>query len=430
MAGQRTAHPVEADQPSGEGEAQLPELAAFLLALGRALVAAGAPVNEIEARLLTVAEAYGSPRARILVFPTFLQVVVEPGRATMTELTRSAGGALRLDQIAALYELLGRAEAGRVPVGEGSAAVAQVYAMRPRHGPAVTVTGHAILTVGICLVLQPTPGDLVLTALLGVLVGLLRLVGARWGSLQTILPVLAALVVSGLAFAAADHGWVHADLRAVIAPLATFLPGAAVTMGVVELSAGELVTGSSRLVAGTLQLLLLAFGILVGSHAAGAPGPARIGEYPHDLLGAWAPWLGVLVFGLGNAVYQSAPRRQFGWLLVVLYAAWLGQWAGGRAFGGYVSGFTGALVMTIVAYAAERLPSGPPALESFLPAFWLLVPGALGLIGLTDYLAHAQAAGGHDLVAALAATLSIALGVLCGYPIYRSVSRFLPRAGP
>ena len=383
-------------------------------------------MNEIQERLLLVANAYGAPEARILVFPTFVQVVGQPGRATMTELTRYAGGALRLDQIAELYELVRRAEAGHIQLGEGTAAVADVFAMLPRHRPAAVVAGHTVLTVGVCLVLQPSLGDLVLAALLGALVGLIRLVGARWGSLQTILPVLAALVVSAFAVWAADHGWVHADLRAVIAPLVTFLPGAALTMGVVELSAGELITGSSRLVAGMLQLLLLAFGILAGAQLVEYANATGLREHPHELLGAWAPWLGVLVFGLGIAVYQSAPRHRLGWLLLVLYAAWVGQWAGDLAFGGYISGFTGALVMTIVAYVVERLPHGPPALVSFLPAFWLLVPGALGLIGLTQYITHAGATGAHDLYATLAATIAIALGVLCGYPIYRSISRFLP----
>jgi len=414
---------------TSEAGARLPELEAFLLALGRSLVAASAPVNEIQAQLLAIAGAYGAPRARILVFPTYLQVVAEPGRATMTELTRSPG-ALRLDQIAALFELVRRAEKGRVRVGEGSAVVARVLAMRPRHGPAVTVAGHAILTTGVCLLLQPSPGDLPLAALLGALVGLLHLLGARWGSLQAVLPVLAALVVSGLVFAAAGRAGVHADLRAVIAPLVTFLPGTALTIGVVELSAGELVTGSSRLVAGMVQLLLLAFGVFAGPHAAVSTSPARLAGHPHDLLGAWAPWLGVLVFGLGIVIYQSAPRRAVGWLLLVLYASWLGQWAGAHAFGGYASGFTGALVMTIVAYALEHLPSGPPALVSFLPAFWLLVPGALGLTGITEYLTNAPATGGRDLAATLAATIAIALGVLCGYPIYRSISRFLPGTAP
>jgi hypothetical protein len=58
---------------------------------------------------------------------------------------------------------------------------------------------------------------------------------------------------------------VDADVRSMVAPLVTFLPGAALTMAVVELSAGEMVTGASRLVAGTLQLLLLSFGIVARS---------------------------------------------------------------------------------------------------------------------------------------------------------------------
>ena len=41
-----------------------------------------------------------------------------------------------------------------------------------------------------------------------------------------------------------------------------------------------------------------------------------------------------------------------------------------------------------------------------------------------------MAAGAHDLAATLAAVLAVALGVLCGYPIYQSSSRFLPGSAP
>jgi uncharacterized membrane protein YjjB (DUF3815 family) len=109
----------------------------------------------------------------------------------------------------------------------------------------------------------------------------------------------------------------------------------------------------------------------------------------------------------------------------VLYAAWIGQFLGNEAFGGYVSGFIGALVMTPVAYMVERHPSGPPALVSFLPAFWLLVPGALGLIGVTEYLVDDTAAGIQDFIGTVGSIIAIALGVLCGYPLYRSIARSL-----
>ena len=114
-----------------------------------------------------------------------------------------------------------------------------------------------------------------------------------------------------------------------------------------------------------------------------------------------------------------------GILLLVLTVAWLGQYLGNLLFGSYLSGFFGALAMTPVAYAVERRPSGPPALVSFLPAFWLLVPGALGLIGVTEYLDRNPAAAAEDLLGTVWSMISIALGVLCGYPLYRSMARTL-----
>jgi uncharacterized membrane protein YjjB (DUF3815 family) len=55
-----------------------------------------------------------------------------------------------------------------------------------------------------------------------------------------------------------------------------------------------------------------------------------------------------------------------------------------------------------------------PEYASFLPGFWLLVPGALGLIGVTELVGNASAAGTQDLVATIVSIFAVALGVLCG----------------
>ena len=49
-----------------------------------------------------------------------------------------------------------------------------------------------------------------------------------------------------------------------------------------------------------------------------------------------------------------------------------------------LSGFIGAAIMVLVAHAVEHIRTAPPAHVMFLPAFWLLVPGTLGLIGITE----------------------------------------------
>jgi len=397
----------------------------FLLFLGSGLTAAGEAVNEIQGHLMDVAAAYGAPHARVAVLPTYLEIALEPGRAATLEPTRQLRGTLRLDQTAALFQLLRSAKRGTPSPEEGSKRVLEIVEMRPRFGRTLTMFGHAVLTVGICLVLQPTWGDLVLAGLFGLLVGALKLIGGRLPSVQLIMPVAVAFLVATTTFLLAGPGWADADLRAMIAPLVTFLPGAALTMSVVELSAGEMVTGSSRLVSGTLQLLLLAFGISAATQVVNLPAADQLIDSPQNLIGWWAPWLGVLVVGFGTYLYHSAPRHSLPWLLLVLVAAWIGQFLGNQLFGGYLSGFFGALAMTPVAYFVERRPSGPPALVSFLPAFWLLVPGALGLIGVTEYLDKDTIAAAEDLLGTVWSMIAIALGVLCGYPLYRSLARSL-----
>ena len=245
-----------------------------------------------------------------------------------------------------------------------------------------SILGYAVLAVGICLILHPSPRDLVITAIFGTIVGLLRLLGERQPTLQILMPVLAAFVVAALTALAVKHDWADPGLRSMIAALIVFLPGSALTTAVLELAAGEMIAGASRLVWASVQLLLLAFGILAGSRRSGSPASRAFSSSSH-LLGAWAPWLGVLVFATGVLVANSRPEQ-----LVprARRRALRGLDRSGHRkplFGGFVSGFVGAMVMTPVAYFFARRPGSMPAYATFLPGFWLLVPGAIGLIGVT-----------------------------------------------
>src|SRR4029079_14224098 len=126
-----------------------------------------------------------------------------------------------------------------------------------------------------------------------------------------------------------------------------------------------------------------------------------------NTLGAWAPWAGVLLFGVGVFVHKSAPKRSLPWLMVVLLSAWAGQLVGEHLVDATLSGFVGAAVMVPVAHAVAHVRTAPPAHVMFLPAFWLLVPGTLGLIGITEIVGSNAEHGSANLAAALAAIPSI-----------------------
>ena len=389
---------------------QSAELAAFIVGLGAAMNAAGHPVDEVQERLTNVASAYGAHHATITAFPTYLMVTTGRAEPAVIGMTSALSGSPRLDQIAALERLLQQAERGEVQPVEGVRRVDEIGSLRPRFAMAVSVVGYTVLAVGICLILHPAPLEVVAAAVFGALVGILRAVVRGQPALEVMTPVIAATVVSALTALAVRAEITDLGLRPMVAALVVFLPGAALTTAVLELAAGQMVSGASRLVAGGVQLALLAFGILAGIEAVGIA-PSRVLFGSEALVDDWWRGVGVLVFAIGVVVADSAPRWSLPSLLIVLYAAWISQLVATALVGVYIAALIGAAVMTLTAFGVERIPAAMPAHASFLPGFWLLVPGSLGLIGLT------RLAGGgssQDLLATVGSIFAVALGVLCG----------------
>ena len=398
-----------------------PRVLTFIAQLGAALTEMGEPVSSVQDRLTRVARSYGAIGARVSAFPTYFMISMGTGEPVVLELTRSFGGSFRLDQFSAVDHLVGEAARGRIGAAEGLVQLESIRTSAPRFTAPVRVFGYCVLTVGLSLILNPSLSDIAAATAFGIVVGALREVASSRPTRRVLLPVIAAFTVSVLASMAVQHGLIDPPLRAIVASLVVFLPGATLTTAVVELAAGQMVSGSSRLVAGAVQLALLAFGILAGIEAAGIA-PVRVLSGSGDLLSDWAPWLGVLVFAAGVSLTHDAPRGSFPSLLVVMYTAWAAQVLGDLALGGYVSAFVGAAVMTPTAYLVARSPSAMPARASFVPGFWLLVPGALGLIGVTRLAGDVSAVGVNELVATVASIFAVAIGVLAGTQMLETTS--------
>jgi uncharacterized membrane protein YjjP (DUF1212 family) len=301
-----------------------PTLLRFIAQLGAALSEMGEPVSSVQERLTVVARTYGAAGARVSAFPTYFMISLGTGEPVVLELTTSFGGSFRLDQFAAVDRLVGDATRGTIDPAEGLAQLDAIRTSGPRFSMPVRILGYCILTVGLTLILHPSPSDVAAGAMFGLVVGALREIAAGRPNLRVLLPILAAFTVAALAALSVRHDLVDPPLRAIVASLVVFLPGATLTTAVVELAAGQMVSGSSRLVTGAVQLALLAFGILAGVEAVGVAS-VRVLSGSGDLLGDWSPWLGVLVFAAGVTLTHSTPHRAFPPLLVVMYTAWAAQ---------------------------------------------------------------------------------------------------------
>lgn len=390
------------------------DVADFLVALGEAMVDAGDPVTHVRASLERVANQLGTEGTEVVVLATALFVSVPGSTSTHTAVASAGGRRLRLDQVDDLFRLVDDAEAGAVDALDGLARLHEVRDRPPPFSSAARVAGYVVLAFGIALILRGSWVDVAVATGLGLLVGLVEVAVRRFAdSFAVFLPVAASFGVALAVFLLVDVLPELSVTTPLIAPLVIFLPGALLTTAVIELSTGQMISGAGRLSAGVMQLVLLAAGIVGAAAVAGVP-TVSVTQLAAEPVPAWAPWIGVALFGAGVVVHDCARPRAAAWIVLVLYVAYAGQVLGGLVLGGVLSAFVGALVMTPVAVWAARHPSGPPALVSFMPAFWLLVPGALGLLGITKYLGEDRVYGAASLTTAGATMVAIALGVLLG----------------
>ena len=388
-------------------------VAGMLCEVGVMLIRAGEISDEIQLKLRDIGARYGLA-VRSFVVPTGLFVRVGGHQIEAMDFLGVQNPILTLDQIRALYTLVEHLRATADPVVDVHGELARIDAMPAAPHMLVEIPGYAVLTVGLGLLLAPGPAGLVGYLVLGVVVGVLRSVLRHVPSLAVVTPLVAAFAVTVISLRwsgpllGVDPGVM------LIPPLIAFLPGSVLTMGVMELATRGMVAGVARIAEGIAVLLSLSVGILLGTSVVVAHRPA----HPAHVWGAWAPWIGVGLLGVGFAVGNRAPVRTLHWLLGALLIIWAVQVAATGvltpAFGALAAGVALPIVARIVARRADI-----PAQVTFLPAFWMIVPGAAGLAAVSEVFTGPDRDATRALVTTATTTVAIALGILIGTRVQR-----------
>jgi uncharacterized membrane protein YjjP (DUF1212 family) len=395
----------------------------LLAHLGTAMVATGQPINEVEDELAEVALALGHPDAQIAAGPTGVTLSLASGAPSTYEVV-TAG--LRLDQSAQVRGIRRDLLLGHV---DPATAVTRLLALRhqpPRYPVWLANLGWVATAVGIALILQPGWRNVALSGVASaVVVGLFRL-AQRFRLLATLLPVVAAFVVACLVFAAADLGLVEGPLRTLLPPLAVLLPGALIVTAMAELAAGDMIAGSSRLTFGLVQVLLFTLGIVGASRLFHLPASAlqnvRVAE-----LGWWAAPVGLVLICVGIGLLESPPVRLLPWILLVLVLAFGAQSLGQHYSGPVLGSFLGAVAASTGSYLVEAFVPDLPRLVVFLPSFWLLVPGSLGVLSATE-LALDPGGATATVLGVVTVVSALALGLLVGTSVAQSARGAFRRA--
>lgn len=389
----------------------------MLEALGLAMIETGQATNDVEDTLREIARAYDLTDVRPVVLPTF--IMLQSGAAGGDVRMESARpGSVRLDQTGAVEMLLSRALRRAVTPAQAIAQVEKIRSQKPRFRPAVAFIGHIVLTVGFGLVINPTLQAIWVYIVLGAGVGALILLSRKFTGLTSTVPVIAAFAVTIVTTSLLVHVVGDEPLRIIAPPLVSFLPGLTLTIAAIELTNNQVIAGASRLVFGVGQLLLLAFGVFAATTIVGV---VHV-QTPDPSLGAWAGIVGVALVAVGFTLFMSAPRGALAWIFLSLAVTYGAQAIGALTVGAGLSGFVGAVVVAPFTRFASRFRTSPPASVMSLACFWLLVPGALGFIGLSG-VTQGSAGSIQTLTTAALSVISIALGAIVGISISRDARR-------
>jgi uncharacterized membrane protein YjjP (DUF1212 family) len=294
--------------------------------------AAGDATTFVRRTLERIARAYGLANVDVSVSPTLLLLRYGADRSTFIDLSTRIAGELRLDQITDVYALAEEAEQGRVTPAEGQLLLRAALSRGARFGWLLRVAGLGMIAGGVSLVLGPSFAELSLAVDLGIVVGLIKEAFGRLPPTWPLVPTVCGLLASTIAFLLAGEGADIRPLRVVIPPLATFLPGAALTVAMIELANGDLISGGSRLAYCAACLCLLVFGVVIGAEWAGIP-VAEVETTDELLAPLLASAVGVVAFTIGVSLHSSAPPGTWPWLLAVVAVAWAGQELGAELLG-------------------------------------------------------------------------------------------------
>ena len=391
----------------------LPDPALALGELGAALLDAGYAVTDVQRILGEVAAAHGRSDITIGVLPS--AVLLDNPADGRTRLVNATGELMTFRQVAAVATLASDAQGAAEPPVVLRRRLDDIHALPAKFPRPVAVLGSGLMSAGIAVVFRTTWWAVLVDFFLALLVGIVLIYGTGIKGLSALLPFLTAFGVSAVVYGLAPYlqtGGV--TLFVVCAPLVVLIPGATITTGVVELAAGDVVSGGGRFVSGLILWAMLAVGIAGGAAVLGTPvdGAGVAPAYP---VPGWAVLPAVVVLAVGVGLFFDASWSLTGVLVAVVTATYgLVAVVQTVTIGPVASGVAAAVMLPLLRLLELRYPRWPAAV-TFRPAFWLLVPGSLGLVAITQVSVTGDAPSGQALLGGVVATvIAIAVGVQIG----------------
>ena len=359
---------------SGAIEARPEDQMRLLRRLARALHTYGSPSHRVEEALNLVASAL-DVEAQFLVTPTSIVASVGAEGSALVFMERVEPGENDLEKLTLLNEVIRRLLAGDLEGVDAIAEIDGIVEAPSRYGRLLTVLAVAVASGGASVLFGGQLPEVLLSAGLGALIGVLAVLVSPSQRLTSVFPAMAALVAAAVPRMALPY-LEHQPFIPTLAALIVLIPGLSLTLAINELAYRHMVSGTARLTAAIVTFLQIGLGVAVGSKLAAPLARGLEGRVPAPP--DW-PWL-LLAIGVTAPAFVVLFRARPRDLPAILSAAFIAFSASRFAssqFGPEIGAALGALAVGVYSNLLARWRRKPAAIP-LLPGLLLLVPGSIG----------------------------------------------------
>ncbi len=299
----------------------------FIIKLGKYLHKFGTPAYRLESHLQTVSTTLGI-EGYFLISPTSMTFVLQHDtEQEYNHVARVKPGDLDLGSLARTFELVEELCSGQRTLQEALERLEEIANKPNPYGHKLTLLAFGTSAGGFAMLMGTGWHDVFWSALLGLLVYGLVFWAERSKRIAEMLEPMAAVVCAILASGIATLDPSVNLPVTILSGIIIFVPGLALTLGLAELAARDLISGTARIMDAVMQLFKLYFGAVLGMTV----GKAIFGDVTYIdpiPLPRWAIWSAVPILSMSLVIIFKARLKDSPWGvfagIVAFFSAMLG----------------------------------------------------------------------------------------------------------
>lgn len=356
----------------------------FIIKLGKSLHKFGTPAYRLEAHLQAVSSMLGI-EGYFLISPTTMTFVLQHDTdQEYHHVARVNPGELDLGSLARTDELVEELVSSKRTLTEALERLEEIANKPNPYGTKQTLLAYGSSAGAFAMLMGTSWNDVFWSAMLGLMVYSLVYRAERSKRMAEMLEPLAAILCA-ISATAISHFDPNINIPVVIlSGIIIFIPGLALTLGMAELAARDLISGTARIMDACMLLFKLYFGVILGM----VVGTAIFGDaisFEPAPLPQWAIWSAVPILSMALVIIFKARMKDAPWGILAGIVAFFSSMLGSIYLGDSLGIFFGAFAVGVYSNLFARWMKAPASI-ALLQGIVILVPGSKTYIGLNTLI--------------------------------------------